>query len=130
MKIINLIKLKCILISAIFNFAVARCFAQQRHIVSTFFDDFIGYSKGDTWDETVWKHIDDLRIIFEKCRDNNLILNLSKSEFFQKEISALGFRLSENKLLLPLSISGTLEKLETPRSLKEVQAFFGVGWVL
>ena len=112
-------------VPAIFNFAVSRCFAEQRHIVSTFFDDFIGHSKGSTWNEAVQKHLDDLRIIFEKCRHNNLILNLSKSEFFQREISALGFRLAENKLLLPLSISGSLASLQTPRSVKEVQAFLG-----
>ena len=78
-----------------------------------------------TWNEAVQKHLDDLRIIFEKFRHNNLILNLSKSEFFQREISALGFRLAENKLLLPSSISESLARLETPRSVKEVQAFLG-----
>ena len=71
------------------------------------------------------KHLVDLRTIFGKCRDNNLVLNLSKSEFFQKEITALGFRLAENRLLLPLSISGSLARLVPPTSVKEVQAFLG-----
>ena len=115
-------------VPAIFNFAVSKCFIEQRRIVSTFFDDFIGHSKGNSWDEAVRQHLGDIRVIFEKCRENNLVLNLSKSEFFQQEISALGFRLSENKLLLPLSMSGSLEKLETPRSVKEVQAF--LGWAV
>ena len=64
-------------------------------------------------------------MMFEKCRNNNLVLNLSKCDFFQREIAALGFRLAENRLLLPLSMSGSLDKLEPPKSLKEVQAFLG-----
>ena len=75
---------------AIFNFAVANCFSDLRHIVRSFFDDFISHSKGVTWDEAVRQHLVDVQLILERCRENNLILNLSKSEFFQKEIAALG----------------------------------------
>ena len=40
-------------VPAIFNFAVSRCFSDLRYLVRSFFDDFIGHSKGSSWDEVV-----------------------------------------------------------------------------
>ena len=85
-------------VPAVFNFAVSNCFTDLRQIVRSFFDDFISHSKGVTWEEAVKQHLVDIGLIFERCREKNLVLNLSKSDFFQREIAALGFRLSENKL--------------------------------
>ena len=45
--------------------------------------------------------------------------------FLSERDCSAGFRLAENRLLLPLSMSGSLDKLEPPKSLKEVQAFLG-----
>ena len=113
-------------VPAFFNFAIANIFIDLRRKVRTFFDDFIAHSPGIRWKESVSNHIGDLTIVFKRCRENNIILNLKKSDLFQPEIGALGFRLAENSILLPLSITGSLERLQTPKSGKEVSAF--VGW--
>ena len=113
-------------VPAYFLFAVSNVFADLRKIVNTFFDDFIGHTKGKNQKEALGGHITDTRIILQRCKDNNIFLNFVKSVFFQPSIEVLGYRVSENKQMLPLALSGKLDALLPPKSSKDIQCFLGL----
>ena len=105
---------------------MCRIFADLRKIVNSFFDDIIGHSKGNTKRDGIRQHIGELRLILQRCKDNNLFLNLGKSNFFQPSVEVLGYRVTENKQMLPLALSGKLDKLLPPKSGKDIQHFLGL----
>ena len=55
-----------------FCFSVSNIFALLRKIINSFFDDFIGHSKGKNQREGLGQHIKDLRLILQRCKDNNI----------------------------------------------------------
>ena len=109
-----------------FCFAVSNVFVDLRKIVGTFFDDFIGHSKGKTLQEGLGQHVKDVRLILQRCKDNNIFLNILKSDFFQPNIEVLGYRITENKQMLPLALNGKLDALLPPKSGKDIQCFLGL----
>ena len=72
-----------------FCFAVGNIFAELRKIINSFFDDFIGHTKGKNQKEALGQHVKDTRLILQRCKDNNIFLNLKKSIFFQPNIEVL-----------------------------------------
>ena len=109
-----------------FCFSVSNIFALLRKIINSFYDDFIGHSKGKNQREGFGQHIKDLRLILQRCKDNNIFLNFLKSIFFQPDIEVLGYRVAENKQMLPLALSGKLDALQPPTSSKDIQRFLGL----
>ncbi|MCO5575503.1 hypothetical protein L7F22_029304 [Adiantum nelumboides] len=67
-----------------FNRMMDRIFRPLRHCVGTFFDDMIIFSKLEA------EHMEHLRAIFEMLREERLVFNGKKSEFFMEEIHFLG----------------------------------------
>ena len=122
----NLASLGLTNVPGYFCFSVSNIFVLLRKIINSFYDDFIGHSKGKNQREGLGQHIKDLRLILQRCKDNNIFLNFLKSIFFQPNIEVLGYRVAENKQMLPLALSGKLDALQPPRSSKDIQRFLGL----
>ena len=103
-----------------FLYGISNIFSDQRKIVNSFFDDFIGHSKGKDQKDAIGNHIKDARIIFQRCKNNNIFLNLGKSIFFQPSVEVLGYRVSESKQMLPLALNGKLNGILPPKSGKDI----------
>ena len=73
-----------------FNRMMDRIFRPHRAYVGTFFDDMIVFSK------TEEEHREHLAKVFEELRNNHLVINGTKSEFFMEEIHFLGHIVSKD----------------------------------
>lgn len=79
------------------------------HITSTSFDE----------------HIRHLRIIFEKFTENNIKINIHKSQFLREQITFLGHIISEKGISMDPEKIKTIQEFQAPRNQKQVRAFLG-----
>jgi hypothetical protein len=85
------------------------------------FDDILIYSK------TYEDHIQHIRIVFELLSKDQWKVKLSKCTFAQRQISYLGYVISENGVATdPMKIS-TISQWPTPPSAKELRSFLGLA---
>lgn len=72
------------------------------------------------------EHLENLRKVFETCRENGIKLNLDKCKFFQSQVNFLGYIIDKN------GVSKTPEKIQAvletprPRTVTEVKSFTGL----
>ena len=96
-----------------FLYGISNIFSDQRKIVNSFFDDFIGHSKGKDQKDAIGNHIKDARIIFQRCKNNNIFLNLGKSIFFQPSVDA-GISSIRKQANVAISIEWKIEWYTSP----------------
>lgn len=84
-----------------------------------YLDDIIVYSK------TFTEHINLLRSVFEKLRKHNFKLKIEKCDLVKKEISYLGFIISEEGTLPCPKNKDAIKNYPQPTSVTEVQKFLG-----
>ena len=89
--------------------------------VIVYLDDILIFSK------TLEEHVMHIRMVFEKLREEKLLINLKKCSFVKKELVYLGFIVSAEGLKMdPEKVQAILE-WPTPRSATEVISFHGLA---
>lgn len=87
------------------------------HQAFTYMDDLIviGFTEN--------QHINNLRRVFQVCRDVNLKLNPNKCEFFKHEVYFLGHKCTQNGLLPDEKKTSAVLNYERPRDKDAVKRF-------
>jgi hypothetical protein len=88
-------------------------------IILAYLDDLTARSKKHT------QHLDDLRVIFQRCRQYNIRLNPLKCVFCVTAGHLLGFIVSQNGITVdPLKVQAITE-IPPPRNLRQLQSLQG-----
>lgn len=69
--------------------------------------------------------IDAIDTVLKRCRDNNLVVRLSKCEFFRKNLQFLGYQLSENGITVPEKRIKILLNFPYPKTVTEAMRYQG-----
>ena len=105
---------------ATFKRAMDIAFSKERDkFVAIYLDDITVFSKNDE------KHIQHLERVFQKCMKFGVSLNPKKSHFSLEEGKLLGHIISKDGIRIDPSRVEAIEKIDKPRSRKEVQSFIG-----
>jgi hypothetical protein len=103
---------------ATFQRAMTYIFHNLAEIILAYLDDLIARSKKRT------QHLNDLRIIFQRCRQYNIRLNPLKCVFCVTVGRLLGFIVSQSGITVdPLKVKATIEI--PPRNLRQLQSLQG-----
>ena len=86
-----------------------------------YLDDIIIFSS--IWEE----HLARLRQVFERLRHANLKLGADKCPFAAKEVSYLGYRVTEEGLLPDSSLLAAIWEIPPPKTATEVRSFLGLA---
>jgi hypothetical protein len=106
-------------IGATFQRAMTYVFHDLAHIILAYLDDLTARSKKQT------QHLDDLRIIFQRCRQYNIHLNPLKCVFCVTVRRLLGFIVSQHDITVdPLKVQA-ITKIPPPRNLCQLQSLQG-----
>jgi hypothetical protein len=104
---------------ATFQWAMAYIFHDLANIILTYLDDLTARSKKCT------QHLDDLRIIFQRCRQYNIHLNPLKCVLCVTTGSLLGFIVSQSSITMdPLKVQAITE-IPPPWNLRQLQSLQG-----
>lgn len=88
--------------------------------VITFIDDICIASASEE------EHNDHVRIVFERLRENGLVINLSKCRFAQPQVEFLGYLVSSDGILpLPDRVD-TIRRFELPSTVKQLRRFLAL----
>jgi hypothetical protein len=94
-------------------------FHDLAHIILAYLDDLTTRSKKHT------QHLDDLRIIFQRCRQYNIHLNPLKCVFCVTAGCLLGFIVSQSGITMdPLKVQAITE-IPPPQNLRQLQSLQG-----
>jgi hypothetical protein len=105
--------------SATFQRAMTYIFHDLAAIILAYLDDLTARSKKRT------QHLDDLRIIFQRCRQYNIRLNPLKCVFCVTAGRLLGFIVSQSGITVdPLKVQAITE-IPPPRNLRQLQSLQG-----
>jgi hypothetical protein len=104
---------------ATFQRAMTYIFHDLAHIILAYLDDLTARSKKRT------QHLDDLRIIFQRCRQYNIRLNPLKCVFCVTAGRLLGFIVSQSGITVdPLKVQAITE-IPPPQNLRQLQSLQG-----
>ncbi|KAM9982001.1 hypothetical protein ACTFIY_004301 [Dictyostelium cf. discoideum] len=105
---------------AVFQRAIHKIFSSEnRHTLQSFYDDILAHSAN------IDQHIDHLRVIFQKMKENKLLANLNKCQFTQNQVKFLGHIINSNGIQIDYDRLEPLMKLLEPKNVKEVQRVIG-----
>ena len=85
-----------------------------------YLDDIIMFS------QSLRKHLERLRTLFERLRQANLKLKPSKCHLMQRRVTFLSFVLSEDGVETDPSKIDAVRNLQTPKSLRQSRCFVGL----
>lgn len=105
---------------ATFNRMMDRIFRPHRAYVGTFFDDMIVFSK------TEEEHREHLALVFKELRDNRLVINGKKSEFFMEKIHFLGHIVSKDGVRMDPAKVEAIKSWPELRTVHDVRSFLGL----
>jgi hypothetical protein len=102
-----------------FQWAMTYIFHDLAHIILAYLDDLTARSKKRT------QHLDDLRIIFQRCRQYNIRLNPLKCIFCVTTGCLLSFIISQSGITVdPLKVQAITE-IPPPQNLRQLQSLQG-----
>jgi hypothetical protein len=106
-------------VGATFQWAMTYIFHDLAHIILAYLDDLTARSKKRT------QHLDDLRIIFQWCRQYNIRLNPLKCVFYVTTGHLLRFIVSQSGITVdPLKLQAITE-IPPPQNLRQLQSLQG-----
>jgi hypothetical protein len=104
---------------ATFQQAMNYVFYDLTRIILAYLDGLIARSKKQT------QHLDDLRVVFQRCRQYNIRLNPLKCVFCITIGCLLGFIVSQHGITVdPLKVQA-ITKIPTPQNLRQLQSLQG-----
>ena len=106
-----------------FNSTISRLFADMSDTMAHFFDDFVAHSEG----ESFRAHVEVLRRVFLRCRENNVQLSIAKTRLGRRRIELLGFMVGDNQVSMTDDSLQAVERLAAPTTAKGVQQFLGLA---
>ena len=89
--------------------------------VIVYLDDILIFSK------TLENHMMHIRKVFEKLREEKLLINLKKCSFVKKELVYLGFVISVEGLKMDIEKVKAILEWPTPRSVTKVRSLHGLA---
>jgi hypothetical protein len=89
--------------------------------VLVFIDDILIYSKNRE------EHEEHLRLVLQVLRENHLYANLSKCDFFQKQVHYLGHVISKEGVALDPDKIGSTMEWPTPKDVSDIRSFMGLA---
>jgi hypothetical protein len=89
------------------------------NFLEIFMDDFLIY--GRTFD----KYLEHLRLVLERCKEKNLVLNWEKCHFIVNQGLVLGHIVSRKGIELDKAKVDLIQNLPPPTSIKEICCFLG-----
>ena len=89
------------------------------HIFLCYLDDLLVFSS------SVSEHLERLDIVLEKLRKYVLKLKLAKCQFLQKEVSYLGYKVSEEGIASDPAKIDVVKTWRVPETLTELQSWVG-----
>ena len=105
---------------ATFQRTMEMAFDDYRKFVQIYIDDVVIHSK--TWSE----HLQHLRKVFQRLRDQKLYVKRSKCEFGLTEVEFVGFKVSAQGVSTLESKLATIQAWQSPKDVKEIQRFAGL----
>ena len=106
---------------SVFQNLINAVLGDVRKFALAFIDDIIVFS--DTFEE----HLEHLNIVFEKLRQANLRLKISKCEFLKKKLQYLGHVISDQGISVDPHKVDVITKMQPPRTIREVRGFIGMS---
>jgi hypothetical protein len=89
--------------------------------VVVFIDDILILSKNEE------EHDEQLRLVLQKLRENQLYAKLNKCEFWLKEVSFLGHIISEGRISIDPSKVKDVLSWNTPQNVLDIRRFLGLA---
>ena len=86
-----------------------------------YWDDILIFNK------TKEEHLEHIRKILQRLKEEKLLINLKKCSFMQDEIVYLGFVISADRLKMDLENVKEILKWPTPKNVGEVRSFHGLA---
>jgi hypothetical protein len=84
-------------------------------------DDILIFSKNEE------EHDEQLRLVLQKLRENQLYVKLSKCEFWLKEVLFLGHIISEGGICVDPGKVKSVLSWSTPQNVSDIQSFLGLA---
>jgi hypothetical protein len=88
--------------------------------VVVFIDDILIFSKNEE------EHNEHLRLVLQKLKENQLYAKLNKCEFWLKEVSFLGYIISEGGISVDPSKVKDVLSWKTPQNVSDIRSFLGL----
>jgi hypothetical protein len=107
---------------ATFNRIVRVIFRDLRAFVATYFDDIYVYTGGG-----VETHLESLKTVFERCREEKLYLKLKKSTVCEREIPCLGDYVGAEGVRIDPDKVSMIRDWPRPKNRKSLQSFLGTA---
>jgi hypothetical protein len=85
-----------------------------------FIDDILVHSRNED------EHEEHLKLVLQKLRENQLYANLSKCEFWLRELSFLGHVITDGGITVDPGKVKDVLKWETPTTVSEIRSFLGL----
>ena len=86
-------------------------------------DDALITGKGETYEEAVKNHDENMLALLKQCQEKNIKLNKDKFKFKCKEISFLGHTLTQNGLKIDPAKVKAITKMERPQDVPGEQTW-------
>lgn len=103
-----------------FQMLIDSIFGDMQDSVITYLDDLLLYSRTET------AHKETLNEVFRRLNDNNLIINVAKSEFFRSSTEFLGMHVSTEGIKPAQKHLEKVANFHKPRTKKEMKQFLGL----
>ncbi|KAG6614674.1 reverse transcriptase [Phytophthora cinnamomi] len=104
-----------------FNRLVQHIFADQQDFCRTYFDDIFVFTPSDSIDD----HLAALEQVFERCKEQQLFIKLSKCTFCAEEIPCLGDRIGRDGVRMDPAKTELIRNWPVPQTKHELQSFLG-----
>ena len=86
-----------------------------------YLDDIIIFST------SMEEHIKYIQLVFDRLRQHQLKLNISKCKFMQEETQYLGFIINRQGIMTDPDKVQVIKNMNSPSCVREVRSFIGIG---
>ncbi|XP_074303621.1 putative mitochondrial protein AtMg00860 [Silene latifolia] len=86
-----------------------------------YLDDIVVYN------HSLAEHVEHMRLVFAKLRDNHLFVKKEKCDFAQPEVKFLGHIVGKRELRIDPKNITAIKEWDTPRNVFELRSFLGLA---
>ena len=111
---------------SIFQRVVEWCLREVDDIASPYVDDILSATEGQgTWEETLYAHDRDIRLVLTKMFENKLVADVNKCNFFVQEVEFCGHILGRGKRRPAPGKLVAIANWEEPKTITALRGFLG-----
>ncbi|XP_050374592.1 uncharacterized protein LOC126792152 [Argentina anserina] len=89
--------------------------------VVVYLDDIVIYSS------TLKEHVEHLKVVFQRLRDNKLYMKREKCSFAQDTIKFFGHIIERGRIRMDMEKVRAIEEWQSPKNVKELRSFLGLA---